>query len=253
MAMNCPVQTNTTTRGTQFVHFESGIADFFSADHLDKLQSIMNTKKMDAGTYLFHEGDTTGKLYLVCSGRVKLRKSTEEGKDFVLSVLRNGDLLGEIGGYSNMTHSFSAEVIESGEIGIITWKDMEALLVRHADFALQFMNWMGLMHRITQSKFRDLLLFGKPGALASTLIRLSNTYGVLCKDGIRLDIKLTNTDMADMIGTSRESVNRMLSAMKDEGSIDIVNGKMIIRRLDDLRRMCNCPTCPACPKEICRI
>lgn len=77
--------------------------------------------------------------------------------------------------------------------------------------------------------------------------------GIHGTEGIRLNIKLTNADIADMIGATRESVNRMLSAFKEDGILDMKNGKMVIRRLEDLRYVCNCPKYPACPKEICRI
>ncbi|MDF2717006.1 MAG: Crp/Fnr family transcriptional regulator, partial [Paenibacillus sp.] len=73
------------------------------------------------------------------------------------------------------------------------------------------------------------------------------------KDGIRIDMRMTNSDMAELIGTTRESVNRMLSAMKDEGTISVSDNRIVIRRIDDLRRVCSCPSFPACPKEICRL
>jgi CRP/FNR family transcriptional regulator len=113
------------------------------------------------------------------------------------------------------------------------------------------MKWMGLMQRTTQSKFRDLMLFGKTGALASTLIRLTNTCGEKSEDGsIKLAIKLTNTDLANMIGTTRESVNRLLSTYKEEGVISYEQGQIIIHDLLYLKSIVNCPNCPP---EICRI
>jgi CRP/FNR family transcriptional regulator len=232
---------------------DGAFVSIFSGDNLDKLQSIMYPKRMKVGTYLFWEGEETGKLYYIRSGRVKLRKTTEEGKDMIFSILQKGDLIGDVDGYGDSFHSYSAEVIEDADIGIIQQRDLEIILYQHGDFAIQFMKWMGLTHRTTQSKFRDLLLFGKTGALASTLIRMSNTYGVMCADGIRLELQLTNTEMADLIGATRESVNRMLCTLKDEGTITITNGQIFIQHLDALRRTCNCPTYPACPKEICRL
>lgn len=230
-----------------------GIAQFLSDDQFVRLEELMYPKRAEAGSTLFWEGDPMGKLYYIRSGMIKLRKSTEDGKDFILSILQPGDLLCEPDDGLRTAHSFTAEVIEDADLGVIQWKDLEILLYRHGEFAVRFMNWMALMHRVTESKFRDLLLFGKPGALASTLIRMANSYGVACVDGIRISLKLTNTELADFIGTTRESVNRMLSALKAEGTIDMRNGRIVIRSLEALRKMCNCPACPACPKEVCRI
>jgi len=232
---------------------KSGIADYLTPEQFRLLEGIMVTIRVPAGGFLFWEGDETENLYYIRKGKIKLRKSTEEGRDFILSILQGGDLICETMNGAGVQHSYTAEVTENAEVGVISWREFEALLQRSGDMAIRFMNWMTIAHRITQSKFRDLLLFGKSGALASTLIRLCNSYGVMGPSGIRIDLKLTNTELADFIGTTRESVNRMLHTFKEDGTIDIRGGKIYVTQLDALRRICQCPTCPACPKEICRI
>jgi CRP-like cAMP-binding protein len=228
-------------------------AEFFGEENFSRLKSIMYPKQVARGAFLFWEGDLADKLYYIRSGQIHLTKSTEEGKDLILSILHMGDLIGEMDGSEETLHSFSAIAVEPADIGVIHKKDLDILLYRHGDFAIQFIKWMGLIHRTTQSKFRDLLLFGKPGALASTLIRISNTYGDKQQDGIHLNIKLTNTEMADLIGSTREGVNRILNTLKDEGTISLVKGLIVIHRMEDLRKMCNCPTFPPCPAIICRL
>ncbi|RKP52968.1 Crp/Fnr family transcriptional regulator [Cohnella endophytica] len=253
MAIVKAIPTNERVHSEKRASHPHAITSFFSPEQFGRLEELMYPKHAEAGSYLFWEGEPTGKLYYIRSGKIKLRKSTEDGKDFILSILQAGDMLCEPEDGMRAVHSFSAEAMEDAELGVIQWQDLEILLYRHGDFAVRFMNWMALMHRVTDSKFRDLLLFGKPGALASTLIRLANSYGVACAEGIRINIKLTNAELADFIGTSRESVNRMLNGLKDEGTIAIRNGRIIILKLSDLRGICRCPSSPACPKEVCRI
>jgi len=230
-----------------------GADAFFTADHRKLLEGLMYPKKAEAGSYLFMEGDTSGKLFYVRSGRVKLTKTTDEGRNINLSIQRQGDLIGDLSVTGDGVYPYSAEVLEDAEFGVIQEKDLEILLYRHGDFAVAFTKWMSLQHRATQSKFRDLLLFGKPGALASTLIRLCNTCGVATKDGIRLTAKLTNTELADFIGSTRESVNRLLSDFKSDGIIDMSGGIITVKSLNDLKAICQCPSYPACPREVCRI
>lgn len=232
---------------------ENGIRGYISEENFNLLKSIMYPKKTETGSYLFWEGDPADYLYYIKSGRVKIVKSTEDGKDLIISFMQKGDLIMEMGGFNESYHQNNAEVISDAEIGVIQRKDLEILLYRHGDFALEFMSWMSLMHQMTQSKFRDLLLYGKTGALASTLIRLCNSYGVATPEGIRIDIKLTNTELADMIGATRESVNRMLSDMKASGTIAMKQGLILVKNLADLRQTCHCPSFPQCPVEICRI
>jgi CRP-like cAMP-binding protein len=230
-----------------------GIEGYISEENFKLLKGIMYPKKMETGNYLFWEGDAADYLYFIRSGRVKLLKSTEDGKDMIMSIMQKGDLIMEMGGFNESQHQYSAELLTDTEVGVIQRKDLEILLYRHGDFAIEFMSWMSLMHRMTQSKFRDLLLYGKTGALASTLIRLTNSFGIATPDGIRIDMKLTNSELADIIGATRESVNRMLGEMKEAGTISIKSGHITVRKLSDLRHTCHCPTYPECPVEICRI
>jgi len=113
---------------------------------------------------------------------------------------------------------------------------------------------MSMMRRRSESKLCDLIMLGKPGALASTLIRLTNSFGVAQPDGILIRLKLTNTELAELVGTTRESINRMLNTLKNEGVIDMApGGKLRVLQLARLKQMAGCPECPACPKEICSI
>jgi CRP/FNR family transcriptional regulator len=124
------------------------------------------------------------------------------------------------------------------------------LLLQHGDLAVEFMKWIGLMNRLTQSKLRDLMLSGKLGILCSLLIRLGNTYGIEQGGRILISNKLTNSELADMIGTTRESVNRILGDLKKAGVISYEDGHIVIQDLDYLRDTCQCENCP---KEICRV
>jgi CRP/FNR family transcriptional regulator len=230
-----------------------GLGNFFTREQFERICGLMVPKRAEKGSFLFWEGEPTGKLYYIKSGKVKLRKTTEEGREFILSILQAGDLICEADDGRPAVHTFSAEVFEDAELGVILWEDLEMLLYRHGDYAVRFMHWMALMQRVTNSKFRDLLLFGKPGALASTLIRLANSFGTIGPDGIRINLKLTNAELADFIGTTRESVNRMLHGLREEGTIDIRKGRIVILNLAALRAICQCHACPGCPNEVCRI
>ncbi|MCS7459359.1 Crp/Fnr family transcriptional regulator [Paenibacillus doosanensis] len=224
--------------------------DCFSEENLSKLKEIMYDHKVSAGSYLFWEGDSADKLYFMNQGRVKITKTSDEGKSFILYMYGQGDLFGQLDPFQQSVHNFNAEVMEDSSIGIIQQRDLETLLWQHGDLAIEFMKWMGLMHRMTQTKFRDLMMFGKPGALCSTLIRLSNSYGVRQDNQIFITKKLTNSELADMIGATRESVNRMLSDLKKLNVISMENNNIVIENIDYLRNICQCENCP---KDMCRI
>lgn len=222
----------------------------FSEPNMAKLHDIMYEHKVPAGSYLFLEGDSARNLYYIRQGRVKLTKSTSEGKEFVLYRFQEGDILGQFDPCGNSKQGFNAKAIEDCVLGVIQKSDLEVLLWQHGDLALEFMKWMGLMHRMTQTKFQDLMLYGKQGALCSTLIRLTNSYGKPHEGGILISEKMTHTELADYIGAARESVNRMLSDLKQADVIRCDDGYIIVRDLEYLRTICHCEMCP---KEICRM
>ncbi|MEW9701463.1 Crp/Fnr family transcriptional regulator [Paenibacillus sp. SI8] len=227
-----------------------GISNYFSAENFNRLQSIMYTKHANKGDYLFWEGDPADKLYFVHKGGVRSTKVSETGKNFILYLYQSGDMFGQVDPFHDSVQSISAEVTEDSEIGVMLRKDLEVLLWQHGDLAIEFMKWMGLVHRMTETKLRDLMMFGKPGALCSLLIRLSNSYGKKQGEQTWIDYKINHTEIADMIGATRESVNRMLSEMKKADVVEFQSGHIVIKDLVYLRDICHCENCPV---DICRM
>ncbi|TVX99022.1 Crp/Fnr family transcriptional regulator [Paenibacillus cremeus] len=243
--MESKAGSTTETNPTEWVRM------FFSDENLELLNSIMYPKRAEAGSYLYWEGDRADKLYFIKKGRVKITKTSGNGSRITLYMFHTGDLFGQIDPFYDAAQSFDAEVLEDSEFGVIQRKDLEVLLWQHGDLAIDFMKWMAAMQRMTQTKFRDLMLFGKPGALCSLLIRLSNSYGKPGQDQeIKISKRINNTELGEMIGATRESVNRMLSDMRKENVVEIDQGYVVIKDLEYLKNVCNCENCP---KEICRV
>src|SRR5699024_4827480 len=122
---------------------------------------------------------------------------------------------------------------------------------KNASLAVETMKWSSNHMRKFQSKMRDLLLNGKKGALYSTLIRLSNSYGIKQHDGIIIDLPLTNQELAKFCSCTRESVNRMLGELRKQNVLTIYhNKKILIKDIQFLRNENNCENCPI---EICNI
>jgi CRP/FNR family cyclic AMP-dependent transcriptional regulator len=222
----------------------------FSLRNLAILKEFMYESKFPAGAHLYWEGDPADKLYLLHKGRVRITKTTNDGKQLIISMYQEGDLFGQVDPFHESVHFFGAEMMEDASVGIIQQKDLEVLLWQHGDLAVEFIKWMGLMHRLTQSKLRDLMLSDKLGTLCSLLIRLGNTYGIDKETHILISKKLTNLELADMIGTTRESVNRILGNLKKAGAITYEDGHIVIHDLHYLREICHCENCP---KAICRL
>lgn len=228
-------------------------AEQMSSAFTQQLETIATRQTFKAPHVLFSDGDRADFLFLIHSGSLKLIKTTMDGKELTMQICGPGELVGVVGIFEkDLTYNSTAIVLDVCEISIIQRSSLEHMLLHNSEFCVEFMRWMGMVHRRTQSKFRDLLLNGKTGALYSTLIRMSNTYGIEQEDGsILIDLSLTNRDLAQYIGLTRESVNRMLADLRKNDVIDILPlGHILIKDISYLKMAIHCDDCPP---DICQI
>ena len=213
--------------------------------------TVHHMRKIEKGTFLFQEGSPANELYIVQNGILQISKIIPDGRELTLKMCSKGDFVGELNIFSSSTRNLlSARVVESGEVAVIMKDVLEERLSQDLSLSLEFIKWMSIQFRRTQTKFRDLVLYGKKGALYSTLIRLSNSYGVKTTDGIDIRLLLTNQELANFCGTSREVVNRLLSDLRKADIISIDKGTITIQNLDFLKTEIDCEDCPI---EICRV
>jgi CRP/FNR family transcriptional regulator len=174
-----------------------------------------------------------------------------DGRELTIRMCSTGELIGEIPLFcSSPKYMLDAKIVEDGEVAVIYKSDLEEKLSKDHSLSLQFMKWLNGQHRRNQTKFRDLILHGKKGALYSTLIRLSNSYGIVREQGIVIDQPLTNQEIANFCGTSREVANRLLSELRKNNIISIDKGTITIHNLMFLRDEIDCEDCPI---DICKI
>ena len=215
------------------------------------LQSSKHIRKIEKGSYLFQEGMKANELFIIKSGIVQISKIVPDGRELTLRMCSEGELIGELALFClSPRYMLNAKVIESGEVNVIYQDELEEQLKHDHALALELMKYINLQYRKTQTKFRDLVLHGKKGALYSTLIRLSNSYGEQTDSGIVITTALTNQELANFCGTSREVVNRMLGELRKNEVISIDKGIITIHDLAFLKTEIDCENCPL---DICNL
>ncbi|MFO1445525.1 Crp/Fnr family transcriptional regulator [Bacillus sp. Bva_UNVM-123] len=224
-------------------------------DISEELTKIFKTshhkRKIEKGTYLFQEGMLANELFIIQSGIIQISKIVPDGRELTLRMCSKGDLIGDLSLYCRSPkHMLNAKVMESGEVLVIFQDELEEQLKHDHALTLELMKYINLQYQKTQSKFRDLVLHGKKGALYSTLIRLSNSYGEKSEQGILIKTPLTNQELANFCGTSREVVNRMLGDLRKNKIISIDKGLITIHSLAYLKTEIDCENCPI---NICNI
>ncbi|CAH0344454.1 Crp/Fnr family transcriptional regulator [Bacillus sp. CECT 9360] len=204
------------------------------------------TIHLERDAFLYREGMEAAELFVVLSGRVQIGKITMEGQELSLRICGENDICGELTLFTESAkYLLSARVLEAAEIAVVNKNRLEQRMFEDPALALEVMKWMSDHSRRTQTKFRDLVLNGKKGALYSTLIRMTNSFGVEKEDGILIDLHLTNQELANFCASSRESVNRMLNSLKREHVLSINKGHITIHDLPYLKNEIGCENCPA--------
>lgn len=215
------------------------------------LRASHHTKKIEKGSFLYQEGMTANELFLVQSGLIQVSKIVPDGRELTLRMCGEGDLIGELTLFCpSPKYMLNAKVVESGVVAIIYKEELEEKLQQDHSLALELMKWISLQYRKSQTKFRDLVLHGKKGALYSTLIRLTNSYGMETEKGIMINTPLTNQELANFCGTSREVVNRMLAELRKNEVLSTEKGFITIHDLAYLKHSIDCENCPV---NICNI
>lgn len=203
------------------------------------------------GEYLFHEGDTARYFYIVRSGQIFITKYAMSGRVLSLRLASRGSLIGELPLYEkNPVYIFNAVAQSAAEVYAIEFPVLQSYLEKKPALAINLLKIMGARMRKQHSKFRDLLLYGKKGALYSTLIRLANSYGKETDGGILISVPLTNQELANYSATARESLNRMLSELRKNGIIEYRGHLIFIKDIDYLKEAIQCENCG---REICNI
>jgi len=222
----------------------------FSLEHIRILNELAHTRMLNEGEYLFQEGSAADRMFLIRDGSIKLYRVHKEEAASTMALYFTGDLFGESSPAASGLQPYRAIAMEATLVGEIMQKDINHLLRTSGRFAEEFVAWSGLMNRITQSKLRDFLHYGKSGALCALLLRLANTYPAEIKGVRYINKRITNADMAEMISATRESVNRLLGDLKSKKVISMLEGKVVLHDIEYLKKVCNCDNCPI---EICRM
>ncbi|CEP69540.1 Transcription regulator HTH, Crp [Moorella glycerini] len=199
-----------------------------SPEELQHIVSLALLRRYRKNMYIFMEGEPGDAIYFVKKGAIKLFQVLEDGREKILHFVREGEIFAEVLLFEGGPYPATAETLEDTEVGIIRNADMERLLSQHGEMAVKIIKVMSRRLRQAQEHIRDLALKGAYGRLASTLLQLARDYGTPKEDGITIDLNLSQQELASLIGTSRETVARILSDFKRLGAVGVERQRITI-------------------------
>ncbi|WZL74610.1 Crp/Fnr family transcriptional regulator [Clostridiaceae bacterium 35-E11] len=202
---------------------------------LEELASITVEKRYRKGTIIFMEGDRGEALYLIKSGKVKILKNSTDGRELILNIYGSGDVFAEVTLFNEVNYPATAEVIEDATIGVMMNRDVEELVKHNAELALQIIKVLNKRLYMAQMKLKQMALSDTYVRTAQMMMKLAHEHGVEKNGVMELKLALSRQELANMIGTTRETVSRALSQFKKEGSIEIKGKKIIIKDIEKLK------------------
>lgn len=204
---------------------------------LSTLAGSVRTRRYRRGEVIFHRGDPGDALYIILAGRVKISSPSETGVEAILATLRPGEFFGALALLDGASRSASATAVEVTE-ALVLPRDRFRHLVDEVPGIREhvFMALAGELRRLT-NHVEELHFLDIAGRLAARLARMGEEQGTAGEGGeVRLDGPLTQGELAAMVGSTRQSVNKLLGYLVDDGVIRLERDAIVIRDLAALRR-----------------
>ena len=186
---------------------------------------------------LYLPGDAGDRIYLLKRGVVKISTLTDDGKEIILALLRPGEVFGEESVLEDAPRDQMAEAYEDALICVITRQDFMGILRAHPEMAFKVTKLVGFRLKTLRNRVEGLLFKGAPARLAQTLLDLARDHGVKDAEGILLPLRLSQQDLANLIGVTRESVNLALADFRERGLVETDGRSLRLRRPDELRTL----------------
>lgn len=208
----------------QIVPFFANLSD----EHATELAKSLVPRRFGPGQVIFHLGDPGGLLYLISRGKVKISHTTPEGQEVVLAILGPGDFFGELALLDDAPRSATAEALEVTETWTLHREEFINYLTDNPDFALHVLQTLARHIRRLNTQLADIFFLDLPGRLARTLLHLAEQYGTYTTDGTIINLSLTQTDLAEMTGATRVSVNKALGRFRRAGWIRVAGRQVTL-------------------------
>ncbi|MBN2177401.1 MAG: Crp/Fnr family transcriptional regulator [Demequinaceae bacterium] len=205
------------------------------AETAHSLISVMTRCEYERGEVMFFEGAQGEALYIIVRGKVKIARTARDGRENLLSLLGVGDLVGELSVFDPGPRVSRAHVPEDTVVYELTKEKLDAWLDEHMEASRYLLKALAKRIRRTSMTMADLVFTDVPGRVAKAIIDLGHRFGVADRGHTIVRHGLTQEELAQLVGASRETVNKALADFAGRGWIDVHMGSVVVYEPDRLR------------------
>ena len=224
------------TIGTESLRSVPLFRDFDPAE-LSEVAQLITTQRFGKHQTIFREGEPGHSFYLILTGSVAIVRVVPDGRETILSILKERDFFGEMSVFDTAVRAASVRTLTDVEVGVIERADFLALIDHSPRIGRLLVIALSERLRAANKLIAATTSQDIRSRLASLLLNLMANFGEAGAAGTRITLRLTNQEMANMIGTTRETVNRTLNRFWDERLIDMRTAHVVVTEPDRLRAM----------------
>jgi len=181
------------------------------------LRSAMTPVKINRGGVLFAEGDDGDQVYIVVDGKLKLGTSSGDGRENLLSILGPGEMFGELSLFDPGPRTATATAVTDSRVLALANDQVIGWVTAHPQVSLQLLKRLARRLRRTNEVLADLVFADVPGRVAKAIMDLGERFGTKKDDGLHVNHELTQEELAQLVGASRETVNKALADFAGRG------------------------------------
>lgn len=206
-----------------------------SGDNITALEASLRRLSLKQGQALFHKGDEGTALYIVKKGTIKIVLPSRIGDEIIVTIFSAGDFFGEMALLDGEPRSADAIAIEPSEVFVLKRNDFLAFLQSNINAIESILSMLSKRLRSTDELLEDTCFLNISVRLAKKLTELASSHGQKEGDIVHINLSLTQKELGDMIGATRESINKELKILREKKIIKLNENKIQILDLDKLK------------------
>ncbi|MUH46309.1 MAG: cyclic nucleotide-binding domain-containing protein [Actinobacteria bacterium] len=200
------------------------------------LRASLTERAVSKGDVVFHEGEPGDRMYVILEGKVKLGQSSNDGRESLLAILGPGEMFGELSLFDPGQRTSTATALTDAVVLALSNEQLKPWLAGRPEVATALLQALARRLRRTNEAMADLVFSDVPGRVAKALMDLGEKFGEITTEGLMVTHDMTQEEIAQLVGASRETVNKALADFAQRGWIRLESRQVMILDVERLGR-----------------
>ena len=215
---------------------KAGLFQGVSAEDAEALSAQFEYLDFPRGAVVFHEGEPGDSLYIVLAGKIKLGRRTADGRESLVAVMGPSDQFGELSTFDPGPRTATAQAVTDVRLARISKPALRGWIANRPQIAEQLLRVLARRLRRTNNHLADLIFTDVPGRVAKQLLQLAQKFGTVEGGQLRVTHDLTQEELAQLVGASRETVNKALADFASRGWLRLEARAVVLLDVERLRK-----------------